>query len=225
MPIKNRDLVYIIFDKRRKFLRTVVEGEQFHCDRGYIDYSEIIGKEYGIIIESKPYKNKAYILKPLPSDIILKMGRASQIIYPEDMGLILMYTGIQPGYRILEAGCGSGALTSIMALHVKPNGHIYSFDIRSNAIKQTKKNLRKLGLEQFVTLTLRDIVAEDFSDIIEKQCDVVMLDMATPWLAIHKILPYLKKSGVCCCFSPVIEQVKKNHKALKENGFMAILAT
>jgi len=222
MQIKNGDIVYLIFDKRRKFLKTVKAGEKFHCDRGYIDFDDIIGKNFGTIIESKPYNHNVIILKPLPSDIILNLSRASQIIYPEDIGLILVYSGIQPGSIILEAGCGSGILTSIMAIHIQPNGHIYSFDNRIEAIKQTQKNIEKMGLQNYVTLSHNDIINDDISNIIQVECDIIMLDMATPWLAIPKIHHFLKNSGVCCCFSPVIEQVKKNHLALKANGFVEI---
>ncbi|MBD3353254.1 MAG: methyltransferase domain-containing protein [Candidatus Lokiarchaeota archaeon] len=219
MKISEGDLVYIIFDKRRKYIKMVESGKEFHSDRGYVRYKDLIGKEFGITVKTEPYGHKAFILKPLPSDIIMKMGRASQIIYPEDIGLILMYTGISPGYNVLEAGCGSGSLTSMMALHVQPMGHIYSYDIREKAIKQARKNLKKIGVADYATIELRDIVREELS---HRDMDVVMLDLATPWLVIPKAYKYLKKSGVLCSFSPVIEQVKKTHEAMRKSGFYEI---
>ncbi len=97
--IQDQDLVYILYDnKKRKWLRKVESGTQFHTDRGYLDYDDIIGKEFGSIVLSKPYYNKFFIFKPLPSDIVVNMERASQIIYPEDIGLILVLQG-----SVLEA--------------------------------------------------------------------------------------------------------------------------
>lgn len=219
MQIKDGDLVYIIFDRRRKFIRKVEAGKEFHSDRGYIKYDEIIGLDFGTTILTQPHEHKAVLLKPLPSDILLRMGRASQIIYPEDIGLILMYTGICPGYKIVEAGCGSGSLTSIMAQHVQPTGHIYSYDIRDIAVEQAKKNVKKLGVADYVSIELKDLIQDE---IPHRDIDVVMLDMATPWLAIPVAKKILKKSGVCCSFSPVIEQVIKTHEAMKNNGFFEI---
>ncbi|MBN2155694.1 MAG: tRNA (adenine-N1)-methyltransferase [Candidatus Lokiarchaeota archaeon] len=214
--IHDQDLVYIVYDtKKRKWLRKVSSGEQFHTDRGYLDYDDIIGREFGSIVLSKPYGHKFFVFKPLPSDIIINMTRASQIIYPEDIGLILIYTGINSGSIVVEAGTGSGSLTGILGKYVQPHGHIYSYDIRDSAIKQARKNMKKLGVSESVTITKADILTEvDHEDV-----DVVVLDLATPWLMMEKVHSFLKNSGVVCSFSPVIEQVIKTHEALKNNHF------
>lgn len=106
-----------------------------------------------------------------------------------------------------------------MAYYVKPNGHIYSYEIRDKAIKQAKKNIKKAGLEDYVTIEKRDVI-ENPPDI--KDIDAAVLDLATPWLVIPKIYPLLKSSGICCSFSPVIEQVKKTHQAMLECDFRDI---
>ncbi|MCP4761768.1 MAG: tRNA (adenine-N1)-methyltransferase [archaeon] len=220
--IKDQDLVFIICDRRRKWIRKVEAGKEFHTDRGIVKFDEIIGKEFGISIKIEPYNNKFYILKPLPTDIVTKMGRASQIIYPEDIGLILMYTGLGPGSIVVEAGCGSGSLTSIMGNYIRPNGHIYTYDIREKAVKQAKRNIKRVLGEysKNITVELKDFITEEVKH--KEDVDVVILDMATPWLAIPKAFSFLKNSGTICCFSPVIEQVKRNHNALKEAGFFDI---
>ncbi len=214
--IRDQDLVYIVYDnKKRKWLRKVESGKQFHTDRGYLDYDDIIGKEFGSIVLSKPYNHKFFLFKPLPSDIVVNMTRASQIIYPEDIGLILVYTGIVPGSIVVEAGTGSGSLTGILAKYVQHTGHIYSYDVRDTAIKQARKNMTKLGVSEFVTIRKGDLL----TDVEHSNIDVVVLDLATPWLAIEKVHGFLKNSGVLCSFSPVIEQVIKTHEALKTNHF------
>ena len=48
--IQDQDLLFIVYDnKKRKWLRKVESGKQFHTDRGYLDYDDIIGKEYGTV--------------------------------------------------------------------------------------------------------------------------------------------------------------------------------
>ena len=81
--IQDGDLIYIIHDKRRQWVRRVKSKKQFHCDRGYLDYDDIIGQKYGITFLFKPSNFKVAVLKPTLSDIIFHMKRESQIIYPE----------------------------------------------------------------------------------------------------------------------------------------------
>ena len=214
--ISSGDLIYIIYDnKKRKWLRKVESGKQFHTDRGYLDYDEIIGREFGSIVLSKPYGHKFFIFKPLPSDIVVNMTRASQIIYPEDIGLILVYSGIGPGSIVVEAGTGSGSLTGILGKYIQPNGHIYTYDVRDSAIKQAKKNMKKMGVSEFVTIQKGDLLTE----VQHTGVDAVILDLATPWLAMEQVHGFLKNSGVVVSFSPVIEQVIKTHEALKTQHF------
>lgn len=220
--IKEYDLIYLILDERRKWLVQAKYGEEFHTHKGIIKFDDVIGKPYGSVVFSKPFETqgyKFYILKPLPSDYILHMTRKTQIIYPEDAGLILIYSGIGPGSQVIEAGCGSGALTCILGNYVKPNGHIYSYDIRDKSLKIAMKNILKAKLEEIVSIQRKNII-EDNLDL--QDIDSVVLDIAEPWKAIEKIKQYLKLSGTFVSFSPTIEQVKKTTLSLKNNEFFEI---
>jgi len=55
----------------------------------------------------------------------MNIPHSSQIIYPKDAGLILLFGGVKPGAKVIEAGTGSAALTSILAQYVLPEGHVY----------------------------------------------------------------------------------------------------
>ena len=48
--------------------------------------------------------------RPRFADFVLKMPRGAQVVYPKDLGPIIVYADIFPGSRVLEAGTGSGAL-------------------------------------------------------------------------------------------------------------------
>ena len=54
------------------------------------------------------------VLRPTLSEFVLKMPRGAQVIYPKDLGPILMLADIGPGCRVLESGVGSGALSMAM---------------------------------------------------------------------------------------------------------------
>jgi len=220
--IKKNDLIYLILDNRRKWLVTVKEGEEFQTHKGIIKFDEIIGKPFGSVVFSQPYENqgyKFYVLKPLPSDYVIYMSRKTQIIYPEDAGLILVYSGIGPGSKVIEAGCGSGALTCILGNYVRPDGYIYSYDIREKSLKRALSNVIRANLQDFVSIQYGDILIDDLK---HANIDSVVLDMPQPWKAIGRIKNYLKLSGTLVSFSPTIEQVKKTTFVLQENEFYEI---
>jgi len=220
--IQENDFIFLILDNKRRWLVQVKSGDSFHTHKGIIEFDDVIGKNFGSVIFSKPYETQGYkfiILKPMPSDIVLHMGRKTQIIYPEDAGLILLYSGIGPGSVVIEAGCGSGALSCILGNYVKPNGHIFSYDLNQKAIKRAKKNIIKAHLENIVTIKFGDILKDEFN---HKNVDAIVLDLANPWEAIEKVKSYLKLSGVLVSFSPTIEQVKKTTFALKDKNFVDV---
>ncbi|MFX1418066.1 MAG: tRNA (adenine-N1)-methyltransferase [Promethearchaeota archaeon] len=220
--IKENDLIFLILDEKRRWLVQVKSGDNFHTHRGIIEFNDIIGKKFGSVVFSRPFKTqgyKFYVLKPIPSDYILHMSRKTQIIYPEDAGLILTYSGIGPGSRVIEAGCGSGALTCILGNFIRPKGHVFSFDISEKSLIRAKLNIKKAQLEEVVTIQYGDILNDDFQ---LKNVDAVILDMPTPWNAVKKVKNYLKFSGTLISFSPTIEQVKKTVSAMKTDSFIEV---
>ena len=220
--VKENDLIFLILDGKRRWLVQVRAGESFHSHRGLIEFDDIIGKDYGTVVFSKPYETQGYkffVLKPLPSDYVVHMSRKTQIIYPEDAGLILLYSGIGPGSVVIEAGCGSGALTCILGNYVRPNGHIFSYDIREKSLKNARKNVERAKLENFVSIEFGNIITDDLN--LEK-VDSVVLDLGDPWNAVEKMAKYLKLSGTLVSFSPTIEQVKKTTFAMGENSFVEV---
>ncbi|MBY9005497.1 MAG: tRNA (adenine-N1)-methyltransferase [Candidatus Lokiarchaeota archaeon] len=220
--INENDFIYLVLDDRRRWLVQVKSGEEFHTHKGIIIHDELIGRSFGTCIFSKPHESqgyKFYILKPYPSDFILHMARKTQIIYPKDAGLILLHSDIGPGSNVIEAGCGSGALTCILGNYVRPNGHVYSYDIREKSLKQATKNIKKANLDSYVSINYGNILDDDLN---HKNMDAIVLDMPTPWLAIEKARKYLKLSGSIVSFSPTIEQVKKTTFELERNNFFEI---
>jgi tRNA (adenine57-N1/adenine58-N1)-methyltransferase len=215
--ITDGDNILLCLDVRRTYMIKVQAGQTFHTHKGYIKFDDLIGKEYGSIIKGSLGINFT-VLKPQLTDYIMKSSRNTQITYPKDNALIVMFSGIGPGSRVVESGTGTGALTTALAHYVQPTGKIYSYDIRPESQKTAEKNLKRSGLLDFVELKLKDVV----TGIDEKDLDAVVLDMAVPWLVVPQAYEALKPSGTLVSFSPTIDQVVKTVEVLKEYGFVCI---
>ena len=209
--------IFLYLDRKRTYLVRVEAEKSFHTHKGYIQLGDLIGKEYGTRIASS-MDIEFVALKPNIRDYIFKTKRRTQISYPKDISLIIMYSGIGSGSRVVEAGTGTGALTSAIAHYIKPAGRVYTYELRQEFAKNAQKNLERAGLLDYVELKDGDIT----EGIEEKDLDAVILDMATPWLVVPHAYDALKGSGVLVSFSPTIDQVVKVVEALTEYGFVCV---
>jgi len=211
------DYVLIYLDARRTYMIKMQAGQTFHTHKGYLKLDELIGKEYG-----EPIKSSLGIyfttLKPALTDYIMKSSRNTQIIYPKDAALIVMFSGIGPGSRVVESGTGTGSLTTALAHYVGSTGKVYTYELRSEFQKNAAKNLERSKLIDRVEMKSGDVTI----GIEERDVDAVILDLAVPWLVVPHAYEALRPSGILVSFSPTIDQVVKTTEALKENGFVFI---
>ncbi len=215
--IDEGDDVLLYLDGKRTYLVRIEKNTQFHTHKGYVELDELIGKAYGSpLISSLGVRFNA--LKPLVRDRILKTDRRTQVLYPKDIGYILIHLGIGSGNRVVEAGTGSGALTMSLANAVMPNGVVYSYEINPEFQTVAIRNIDRSGLMDYVKLQKGDVT----QGINEKSVDAVVLDMAVPWLVVPYAYKALTGSGVFVSFSPSIEQVMKTTTALHQYPFVEI---
>jgi tRNA (adenine57-N1/adenine58-N1)-methyltransferase catalytic subunit len=217
LTIAEGDNILLYLDVRRTYMIKVQAGQTFHTHKGFLKFDDLIGKPYGSTFTSSLGVDFT-VLKPQLTDYIIKSSRNTQITYPKDTALIVMFSGIGPGSRVVESGTGTGALTTAIAHYVQPTGKVYSYDIREEGQKTAEKNLKRSGLLPFVELKLKDVVA----GIDERNVDAVILDLAVPWLVVPQAYEALVPSGTIVSFSPTIDQVVKTVEALRENGFVCI---
>ena len=123
--VKEGDDVLLYLDARRNYLVRIRRGERFHTHRGFILLDDLLDKSFGESVLSN-VGHRFIILKPTVYDYLMKSLRSTQILYPKDIGLILVYSAVGPGSRVVEAGTGSGALATALASSVRPTGRVYS---------------------------------------------------------------------------------------------------
>ena len=215
--IKEGDHILLYYNRRKKFLVKVIADKKIHTHKGIVNCSDIIGKKYGEII--KTHVGEEFILsKPIFPDYLAKFKRATQVIHPKDLSLIVFLSGIGPGSIVVEAGTGSGFLTATLAYYVRPEGKVYSYEVRRDFLEVAKRNLKLCGLLDYVILKHKNIA----EGIDEKNVDAVILDMPNPWDVVAHAKSALRHGGVFASFSPTINQVEKVVETLREENFMEI---
>lgn len=209
------DVVVLLDNKHRRYLLTLQSGKEFHSHAGYIAHDEIIGAGEGAVLTST--RGATYtVLRPTLSEFILKMPRGAQVIYPKDIGPILMMADIGPGMRVLESGVGSGALSMGM---LRTGVHITGYELREDFAERAQANVRKFLGEE--ALERYDVQLRNcYEGIDERDLDRVVLDLPEPWQVVPHARTALRPGGIIVAYSPSIVQVMQFREALERDGFI-----
>lgn len=191
--------------KGKKWLISMRENGQLHTHHGIVKHSDIVNSEFGDPVTTHLGKT-LWILYPTLHDLIMKITRKTQIIYPKDIGFMLVYGGIRSGYNVIEIGTGSGALTTALAYIVKPNGIIDTYEKRRDFITLAKNNLKKYGLDKYVNFHNIDFLE---ADVKEEFYDAAFIDIDSPWLAVPKVWKALKGGRTAFFIIPTYSQLEK----------------
>lgn len=208
------DLVQLIGRRHKSQFLRLKAGTVFQTHRGELLHNDIIGKPWGARLESHT-GNPFYLLQPSLADLITEIKRNTQIIYPKDIGYIVMMMAIGPGAHVLEAGTGSGALTTAFAFFVGKEGLVTSYERREEMQNLARNNLARVGLLDQVTLKLGDV--NDGFD--ERDVDAIFLDLPNPYDYIFQVKNSLRLGGYLGMILPTTNQVSRSLLALRQNAF------
>ena len=217
MKIKSGDTVLLVSPDNKSFMVVVEEGKSFSSHMGILDLSSALGKKWGETIVSS-LGNNFVLLNPTVEQKIMKVRRATQIVYPKDAALILLKTDVRAGTRVVEAATGSGALTIALANSVAPSGKVHTYEKREQFMNNAKDNVRRAGLSEYVEFNCGD-AREGFK---ERDADVAILDLPSPWYGIPAAYEALAPGGRIASISPTYNQVERTAESLEETGFVRI---
>jgi tRNA (adenine57-N1/adenine58-N1)-methyltransferase catalytic subunit len=208
------DLVELVGLKHKHFIIRLKAGVEFQTHRGVLLHDNMIGLPWGSQIYS--HQGSPFILmEPSLGDILRGIKRNTQILYPKEIGYILVNMGIGPGIHVIEAGTGSGAFTTALAFAVGDQGHVTSYEIRPEMTNLARSNLEKVGLSDRVTLIQKDI-ADGFD---ETEVDALFLDLPNPYDYVLQVRQALKPGGFFGSILPTTNQVSLLLTALRINKF------
>ncbi len=211
------DVVQLVGLRHKHFIFTLVPDGELQTHRGVLKHNDLIGLSYGTQVFSHigaPF----FLLQPSLADLLNELPRNTQILYPKDIGFILVTMSIGPGQRVIEAGTGSGSMTIALAHSIGPDGKVISYEQRQDFQNLARKNLTRVGLESRVDFKLRDIA----EGVEETDADAFFLDVPNPYDYIGQVRNSLKPGGYFCALIPTVNQVEKVLLALRLQRFAFI---
>lgn len=195
---------------------SLVEGSSTNTQLGKVSHDVVVGLESGSRLELQSGKALS-LLFPTLADFVFQMPRGAQVIYPKDLGAILLAADISSGHKVLESGVGSGALS--MAL-LRCGAEVVGVEVREDYANLAKKNVRSfLGSYPYkYDVVLGDIFEGAPSEIFDR----VVFDLGEPWRALPSARKALSNSGVLCCYVTNVTQASELVNALPAAGFASV---
>lgn len=211
-PLEAGERVLFVDAKDRRNLVRLVAGGRFHSHAGVVELDQLIGGPEGVEVRSERGA-RFLVLRPTLADVVLGMPRGAQVVYPKDLGAILLLADVFPGARVLEAGVGSGALS--MAL-LRAGADVVGYELREDFAATARRNVTEaLGPESAYRIELRDV----YDGIAETGLDAVVLDLPEPWQVVPHAAEALSPGGVLVCYLPSILQVAALRDQLSGSPF------
>ncbi|MSQ11429.1 MAG: tRNA (adenine-N1)-methyltransferase [Dehalococcoidia bacterium] len=214
------DSALLIDRKGRRHLLELHAGKVFHTHFGMLPHEELFGQESGCRV--KVGSQRVLALKPTLAEYVVEAPRVTQIIYPKDIGAILLSGDVFPGARVLEGGLGSGSLTLALIAAVGPQGRVTVYELHPETVEKALRNLRRRGpLPEHLDVRVADV----YQGIAEGGLDRILLDVPEPWQVVAHAAEALAPGGIFLSFLPTVLQVHRLGEALTQHPQFDLVET
>ncbi len=202
--------------KGRRYVVTLEAGAEFHSHTGIIQHDALLAAGEGGRLRTTG--NAEYtILRPTLSDFVVKMPRGAQVIYPKDLGAMLMLADVYPGARVFESGVGSGALSMTL---LRAGAEVTGYEIREDFANRAQTNVASfLGPDH---VDRYRVELRSAYDGIDGVFDRMVLDLPEPWQLVPHALTALRPGGILVAYTPSITQVQELRRALDRATFTQV---
>ena len=215
-PLTEGEPVLLADHRGRTYLVVLRAAQQFHYHNGIVEHDALIGTDPGRTIMSSR-QGRLRVMRPTLAEFVLSMPRGATVVYPKDLGPIIVKADVFPGARVLEAGLGSGALSLMLLRAVGEAGCLVSYERRDDHLARGRANI-ELYLGR--PAPNHEIRAGDVVDVPEEGWfDRVVLDLPEPWSVAPVAGRALVAGGRWCSYVPTVPQIEHTVRALTEAGF------
>jgi tRNA (adenine57-N1/adenine58-N1)-methyltransferase len=221
-PLGAGETVLLRDARGRRSLVTLVVGGTWHSNAGAVAHDDLIGRAEGTAVRT-PRGTELVALRPTREDVVLKMPRGAQVVYPKDQAMIAALADVRPGMSVAEAGAGSGALTLALLDAVGPEGQVVSVERREDHAEVARANVERFRGAAPAGWDLR---TGDAVDVLPGLAvHRVVLDLPEPWSLVDAVATALAPGGILVTYLPSIVQVARVTEALRDDGRFADVTT
>jgi SAM-dependent methyltransferase len=125
--------------------------------------------------------------------------RILHALYGPGTRRVLLASGIRPGLRVVDLGCGVGTVTALLADLVGPEGHVVGIDASGAQLAQARERMPLPGTNvQFVEASATDTGLPPGSfDLV--YCRFLLIHLPDPEGALREMRSLLKPDGILVC--------------------------
>jgi tRNA (adenine57-N1/adenine58-N1)-methyltransferase len=211
-PFVVGERVLLVDSKARRYLITLAEGGEFHSHAGITSHDHILGQQEGVTVRSGSGARYT-VVRPTLADFVLKMPRGAQVVYPKDLGPLLILADVFPGARVFESGVGSGAVSMTL---LRAGADIVGYELRADFAARARRNVESfLGPD----LPYRIEERSAYEGIDESDLDRVVLDLPEPWQVVKHAEAAMRPGGILVAYVPTVGQVAQLGEELAASAF------
>jgi tRNA (adenine57-N1/adenine58-N1)-methyltransferase catalytic subunit len=216
-PFEPGERILLVDQRDRRYLVRLRAGETWHSHGGGVPHDLLIGEPEGTVVHSAT--GMAFrAFRPRMADFVLKMPRGAQVVYPKDVGAILVEADVFMGAHVLEAGTGSGSLTMALCRATGPDGRVVSYELRPEFQANAAQNIEAFLGKLPPWLELRQGDVREVAATGER-FDRVVLDLPEPWAALDAVGKVLGPGGIVCGYLPTTIQVQQLVLGFEAGGY------
>jgi tRNA (adenine57-N1/adenine58-N1)-methyltransferase len=202
--LRSGESVLFIDTKEREYLRTLKVGHRMSLHGGLLPADQVIGLPEGSLVRNST-NDTFWVFRPTYAHLIPNLPRRAQVIYPKDVGMMLLWGDVFPGASVVEIGAGPGSLTIALLRAIGPVGKLTTVEIREDHCDMARENVAKFfGEAPNWTLSVGDA----YLDLEVRDADRLFIDVPEPWRVLPHAAQALRPGGVIVSYSPTMIQVK-----------------
>jgi tRNA (adenine57-N1/adenine58-N1)-methyltransferase len=209
-------LAYLLDEKGRKHWLRLDAGMIKVPSLGVIDGKKLLEAGDGGTVQIAGHT--FVLLSPGVIDLMESVERGAQVITPKDAATIILELDLKDGDVVVEAGLGSGSLTTALLHSIMPSGKVVSVEIRTDFSEKGRRNVSKTKGSGLWDLRIGDIK----NIKLDLKADAVVLDMPDPWDALDNVKTFLRCGGRMCAYVPNTNQLEQVVRRMRTSGFVEV---